>query len=101
MVSLSVKDVQEALNRAGYATPVTGRIADSTRAIEEFQRDAGLPVTGRADLATQTALTSGALRALEREAVGLPARRSAVAPGHFLALGVGALLLLMIVMRRM
>jgi peptidoglycan hydrolase-like protein with peptidoglycan-binding domain len=46
---VSLKAVQQALNRAGYPAPHDGRLGESTRQVlRHFQRDHRLPATGQA-----------------------------------------------------
>jgi len=53
----SVLEIQNALNRHGAAIEADGKSGPDTRtAIREFQRQAGLPITGIADPATLAAL---------------------------------------------
>lgn len=55
-----IKSAQEALNRAGYKSgPEDGLIGKKTRkALKNFQRDSGLPVTGILDDKTQSLLSA-------------------------------------------
>jgi hypothetical protein len=56
-IAPSTREVQQALNRHGAVLTVDGRSGPNTRiALRAFQNDAGLPITGRADQATLTAL---------------------------------------------
>jgi len=53
----STREIQQALNRHGAALEVDGVTGPDTRtALRAFQRDAGLPITGRADAWTLVAL---------------------------------------------
>ena len=53
-----VKKIQKALKRAGYDPgPIDGKIGPLTRnALQEFQKENGLPVTGKADASTMKLL---------------------------------------------
>jgi curli biogenesis system outer membrane secretion channel CsgG len=57
--ALSVRDAQERLNAKGYnvGTPDGASGPRTAKALRDFQKDNGLPVTGRLDTATQGALS--------------------------------------------
>jgi len=76
-----IRQIQEALNKAGYTMEVNGKMGKETQgALSSFQRANGLTVTGRADRETLTKL--GLKWGRTSEKAGSPAESRSPEPMH-------------------